>query len=249
MNDENRYLKKIVSGGQTGADRAALDVAIRLGIPHGGWIPKGRITEAGFLPSKYRMKEMPTASYALRTEQNVIDSDGTLIISRGKLTGGSALTAKYAAKHDRSCRHIDLNAKPHLEAALNIAAWVMKNRIEILNIAGPRASKDPGIYDAVSDVLESAIHLIRVEKFQPRYKKPEDGSDIDIIDSILGEMPLREKSGIADMNKDQMAILQQAFEMYIRSKTDPDTDDEEFNEIMLQLWESLQENHRVRVAE
>jgi len=144
--------------------------------------------------------------------------------------------------------HIDLNAKPPLEAALNIATWVIKNRVEILNVTGPRASKDPGIYDAVSDVLESAIHLISIEKFQPLYKKPEDRSDFDIIDAILGEMPLQEKSGIANMNKDQMAILQQAFEMYIRSKTGSDCDDEEYNEIMLQLWERLQESHRIRVV-
>ena len=82
-------IEKIISGGQTGADRAALDVAIKLGITHGGWIPKGRITEEGPLPEKYQMQEMSTESYAARTEQNVIDSDGTLIICRGKPTGGS----------------------------------------------------------------------------------------------------------------------------------------------------------------
>ena len=73
-------IKKIISGGQTGADRAALDVAIKLGIRHGGWIPKGRKTEDGPLSDKYQLQEMPTASYPARTEQNVIDSDGTLII-------------------------------------------------------------------------------------------------------------------------------------------------------------------------
>ena len=87
-------LTKIISGGQTGADRAALDVAIELDIPHGGWIPKGKKTEAGVIPDKYQLKEMPTASYPKRTEQNVIDSDGTLILTHGKLTGGSALTAR-----------------------------------------------------------------------------------------------------------------------------------------------------------
>jgi predicted Rossmann-fold nucleotide-binding protein len=79
-------ISKIISGGQTGVDQAALDVAIALGIPHGGWIPKGRKTENGALPDKYRLKEMSTSSYAKRTEQNVIDSEGTLIISLGPLT-------------------------------------------------------------------------------------------------------------------------------------------------------------------
>ena len=85
-------IKKIISGGQTGADRAALDTAIKIGIPQGGWIPKGRITEEGPLPDKYQLQEMSSDSYPERTEQNVIDSDGTLIISRGPLTGGSLYT-------------------------------------------------------------------------------------------------------------------------------------------------------------
>jgi hypothetical protein len=82
-------IKKIVSGGQTGADRAALDFALKFFKPHGGWIPKGHITEDGPLPDKYQLEEMPTGSYPARTEQNVIDSDGTVIFSRGKPTGGT----------------------------------------------------------------------------------------------------------------------------------------------------------------
>ena len=76
-------IKRIISGGQTGADQAALDIAIEFGILHGGWIPKGKKTEDGVLPDKYKLKEMPTASYPKRTEQNVLDSDGTLILSHG----------------------------------------------------------------------------------------------------------------------------------------------------------------------
>ena len=84
--------EKIISGGQTGADRAALDFAIKYFIPHGGWIPKGRLTEEGRLDDKYKLKEMPTGSYPARTEKNVKDSDGTLIFSRGKPTGGTDYT-------------------------------------------------------------------------------------------------------------------------------------------------------------
>jgi len=93
-------IKKIISGGQTGADRAALDVAIKFNIPHGGWIPKGRIAEDGPLPDKYQLQEMPTSSYPKRTEQNVIDSDGTLIFSRGKPTGGTDYTRKMVLKQE-----------------------------------------------------------------------------------------------------------------------------------------------------
>jgi hypothetical protein len=94
-------IERIVSGGQTGADQAALDIAIELEIPHGGWVPKGRKTERGTLPAKYQLQEMPTNSYPKRTEQNVIDSDGTLIIVHGELSGGSEYTRKMAIKHNK----------------------------------------------------------------------------------------------------------------------------------------------------
>ena len=89
-------LKKIISGGQTGADRAAIDLAIKLNMPYGGWIPKGRKTESGPLPEKYRLREMDTADYPSRTKRNIQDSHGTVILSRGKLTKGSELTLVYA---------------------------------------------------------------------------------------------------------------------------------------------------------
>ena len=152
-------VKKIVSGGQTGADRAALDVSIALDIPHGGWVPKGRLTEDGPLPKKYQLREMPTNSYPKRTEQNVIDSDGTLIISHGKLTGGSDLTRKLAIKHDRPWLHIDLNQTAEFQSAEKISEWVQNNRLETLNVAGPTASKDPKIYQAVLKIIETVYYM------------------------------------------------------------------------------------------
>ena len=134
-------LKKIISGGQTGVDRAALDVAMRMGIAHGGWIPKGRLTEDGPLPIHYQLQEMPTAAYDARTEKNVIDSDGTLIISRGSPTGGTDFTRKMALKHGKQLLHIDLSLGQRAsDAGSLIASWVEMNRIETLNVAGSRAS-------------------------------------------------------------------------------------------------------------
>jgi len=101
-------IERIISGGQTGADRAALDVAIELGIPHGGWIPKGRKTEEGRLSDEYHLLEATSTDYAQRTELNIVDSDATLIMSYGPLTEGSALTQELARKHRRPCLHIDL---------------------------------------------------------------------------------------------------------------------------------------------
>ncbi|MFC1882483.1 putative molybdenum carrier protein [Thermodesulfobacteriota bacterium] len=135
-------IEKIISGGQTGADRAALDVALKLGIPHGGWIPKGRKTEKGPLPERYRLKEMPTDSYEARTEKNVQDSDGTLIIARGKLTGGSDYTRKMTLKHKKQLLGIDLSLVGHYDAGSLAASWIRLQHVEVLNVAGPRASED-----------------------------------------------------------------------------------------------------------
>ncbi len=153
-------ITKIISGGQTGADRAALDWAIKDGIPHGGSIPKGRRTEDGPLPDKYNLQEMPTASYPQRTEQNILDSDGTLIISHGPLKGGSALTRKLALRHGKPCIHINLNQFSQEEAASGILEWMKENEIKILNVAGPRASEDLRIYKETIDLLTS-LHLTK----------------------------------------------------------------------------------------
>ena len=150
-------VNKIISGGQTGADRAALDVAIKLGISHGGWIPKGRLTENGRLDDKYHLEEMETANYNKRTEQNVIDSAGTLIISHGKLTGGSDHTRDMVLRHGRPWLHIDLNKTESFQAAKQIKSWLAEHEIEVLNVAGPRASKDSAIYQATVDILETAF--------------------------------------------------------------------------------------------
>ncbi len=152
-------IKKIISGGQTGVDRAALDVALRLDIPHGDWIPKGRKTEDSTLFEIYRLKEMPTDSYPKRTEQNVIDSDGTLIVARGKLTGGSDYTRQMTLKHRKQLLGIDLNLNSYFDAAHLIASWIKLQRIQVLNVAGPRVSKDPGIY---SDVLRILVQVVKV---------------------------------------------------------------------------------------
>jgi hypothetical protein len=147
-------IQKIISGGQTGADRAALDFAIKHSIPYGGWVPKGRKTEDGTLPEKYNLQEMPTGQYSKRTEQNILDSDGTLIVSHGRLTGGSALTRELAKQHRKPWIHIDLETTSYPEAARMIREWVGRNGIKVMNVAGARESKDPEIYQAMTELLE-----------------------------------------------------------------------------------------------
>jgi hypothetical protein len=148
---------KIISGGQTGADRAALDFAIKHNILHGGWVPKGRKAEDGSIPEKYLLLEMQVGKYSRRTEKNVLNSDGTLIISNGDLTGGSARTRSYADKFNKPCLHIDMEKFPVRDFSTTAGEWIKSNDIEILNIAGPKASKDRKIYQTTMDILEMIL--------------------------------------------------------------------------------------------
>lgn len=137
-------LQKIVSGGQTGADRAGLDAAIEAGIPVGGYCPKGRMAEDGIVPERYPLIELTKGGYKARTEKNVVESDGTLIFNVGKLTGGTKLTVKYAVKHCRPFLVVQLDENPHPET---VTQWLEGNDILTLNVAGPRESKFPqGVY-------------------------------------------------------------------------------------------------------
>lgn len=147
----------IVSGGQTGADRAALDWAIAHGIPHGGWCPKGRIAEDGVIPNTYCLREATSPEYAERTLWNVRDSDATVILSISPiLIGGSKRTLDYAAQLGKPCQHLIRGMNPVLAVA-----FLRKHKVRTLNVAGPRASKEPEVYDFVVGVLNEALNFQR----------------------------------------------------------------------------------------
>jgi hypothetical protein len=144
---------KIISGGQTGADQAALDAAIRTQTAHGGWIPKGRKTEEGPLPKKYHLQEMSSRNYRDRTEKNILEGDATLICSHGPLTGGSALTEALAIRHKKPLLHLDFTHYSLDKAMDTLNKWLQAHSVQILNVAGPRASGDPQIYQKVYQLL------------------------------------------------------------------------------------------------
>lgn len=150
-------IKKIVSGGQTGVDRAGLDAAIQHNIPHGGWCPRGRRAEDGRIDDKYQLVETAGQDYAIRTESNVRDSDGTLILNIGRLEGGTAYTAHIAELLHKPCLIIDISASPDTAEVLG---WLKDYNIQILNIAGPRESKCPGIYDKAVTELTRILSSI-----------------------------------------------------------------------------------------
>ncbi len=149
---------RIVSGGQTGVDRAALDAAIALGVAHGGWVPRGRLAEDGPIAPAYTgLVESASERPALRTALNVRDSDATLILARGAPRGGTALTARCAHSYGKPLLVVDLSRGDFAVAVREIRRWLARTRPATLNVAGPRASEDPLIYARARRIVDALL--------------------------------------------------------------------------------------------
>ncbi|MBU1053527.1 MAG: putative molybdenum carrier protein [Proteobacteria bacterium] len=267
-------LNKIISGGQTGVERAALDVAIKLDLAHGGWISN----EDGPISEKYKLKETESPGFKIYTEQNVIDSDGILIISHGKLTDDFQLTQKYAKDQKKSCLHMDLNKINSFKAANDINIWVQNNDIEVLNVTGPSANKDPAIYMIVSDILEAAIYLniMNTNMFDNAQKKPgkSDGTDWiglpktveEVLDTLISIMPLKDKITLANMTDEELGSLNSTLGLFLRNNYrlwgantellescriisgEKNIDTYKASSVIIfELWKILQKTHKLRV--
>ena len=158
-NDTSNIITKVISGGQTGVDRAALDAALSLGCEIGGWCPKGRIAEDGVIPDRYPLIETPDVSYEQRTEWNVRDSDGTAILAPEPLRGGTAFTLDMAHAYRRPVFRV----VPAVEVdARSFIEWILRNRVGTLNVAGPRESSGGGVYVQAFALLRALLRpLIR----------------------------------------------------------------------------------------
>ena len=269
-------IKKIISGGQTGADRAALDAAIKLGIPHVGWVPKGRLAEDGPISDKYQLQEMPTDSYSKRTERNVIYSDGTLIIARGKLTGGTDYTRKMTLKHKKQLLGIDLNLISHYDAASLAASWIKLQQVHVLNVAGPRASEDPLIYLDVLRILEHVVQILTdedrksgVETRHSKQGKPSTPPKTveEAVNRLLDELSLKDRTIISNLSEYELINFHINLGEYIRNefglwsgnkdlisscctiaKMDKIHEDTASTLIIEALWKRLIETHKLRVV-
>ena len=148
------HVERIVSGGQTGVDRGALDAAISLKIPHGGWCPRGRRAEDGRIPMEYELRETDSVDYTQRTEQNVVDSDATLILYRARLHGGTKLTHKLARQHGKPFLLVDLEQclGPQI-----VRDWLQTEQVGTLNVAGPRESGAEGITEQTRKFVVSVF--------------------------------------------------------------------------------------------
>ena len=263
-------IEKIVSTGQPGAERAALDFAKRLGIPHDGWMPKGRLKEDLPTPDQYPLKEMFTSRYAESFEQNVIDSDGTLIISHGKLSAESARILEFADHQKREWLHIDLNINRGFSAARLIQLWIVENDIKVLNVAGSHSSKGLNIYEDTLRLLKAVHHLFFIEfkksepdNLQPLYPRTVE----DAIGRLFFELPFKDKASIAKLEESELDLLHPTLGKYIREEyglrfkkgelmkdcrftaDDKNLDENDAAAIIVKaLWKKLRKTYALRVV-
>jgi hypothetical protein len=153
-------LDRIVSGGQTGVDRGALDAAIEAGIAHGGWCPRERRAEDGRIPDRYRLTEVEAHDYVVRTERNVVDSDATLVLAVGQPRNGTALTCRLARQHRKPCLIVDLDRPVAPE---EVRTWIAAEGVRVLNVAGPRESSHPGVQERAAGFMRRVLACAREE--------------------------------------------------------------------------------------
>jgi hypothetical protein len=223
-------IEKIISGGQTGADQAAQDAADKLGIPHSSWIAEGYITGNRKKQNECDLIEIPSTSYSERAKKNIRESDGTLIFSHGMLTGGSEYTRRWARTYGKPLLHIDLSRTAPFNAAVTICNWMSDFAISVLNVAGPRSSKDSKIYKDTFDILESVYCLNLVEQeletalqADDRWMAEEHPSEMpksveEAVEDVIGEMDFKNKAAMANLEEKDLHLLQPSLGMYVKQK-------------------------------
>ena len=169
-------IKKIISGGQPGVERAALDAALKLNIPHSGWTYKTRRTHEGILPEKYSVKESADVSFSDRIEKNVIDSDATAILTHGSLTIGLKIVKDFAGKHNRPYLHVDLNENPLNLASALIRKWMINNQLETIYFTGTKTTRGTSIIKEVIQIIEGICRMESEQEKLPGFPEKDNPS-------------------------------------------------------------------------
>ena len=223
-------LKKIISGGLTVADQAVLDAAISLSIPHGGYIPWGRMTEIGMLPSKYKLQELNADDHLYCIERNVKESTGTLIISAGGLNDGSKYARKVTIKHSHQVFVVDLELTPSFEATTIVYDWIQTYNIDVLYIIGPFTFEYYNIDRHMTIIVEGALLLDIMDapqgsKVTDYYKDmylqkiPVLPKTVDeAIEQIISDMSLEEKVRMANFDKEELRVINYSLSIFIRNQ-------------------------------
>ena len=221
-------IRKIVSSGRTGVELAGLDVAGKLGIALGGWTPRGNRNAQGPLPVKYELHEVAAMGFKTAMEQNIKNSDGTLLISRGRRTVESRFAVETALRYQRQLLHVDLSQHSAFEAASLTTSWVSLQNIRVVFVTGPSAEQDANIYEQARKILETAFYLEFVKTGlhpeRPR-KLPLDGdtsqsnvpgSVDEAVQRLKNTLPLKDRAVIANMQPGELDHLRSGLGEYIK---------------------------------
>lgn len=225
-------LEKIISGGLPGAERAALDTAVKLGIGYGGWVPKTDMDPVNRHADTYNLVEMPTSHRTETFKKNIRESEGTLVLSHGTLSSYVRNTLKTVQRYSTPLLHVDLKSTHAFNAASLINDWLMDNDISILHVTGPTDGEDPDIYPATLDILQAVYFLNLTEtSMNPSMGAPElPSQDLKkiappktaeaAVDIIISEMRLKDRTLMANLKAEEIAPLQLTLGLYIKKKLD-----------------------------
>ena len=234
-------IEKVISGGQTGASRAALDAAMKLGIAHGGWVLNGKMTEDGPLPDKYDLKEMPDQNHSEKTKKNIKEACGTLILSHGKYSEQFDFIKKISERFSKPVLDINLRQTIAFNAATLINDWIVDNDIRVLNVAGPRDEQDPKIYQATLDIIQAVffLNLTETNMSNPIHAHGAPGNEsgpapspktvAGAVDLILNDLSLKNRSTMANLREEELPSLQLTLGLYIKRQLDKWPRNEEFS--------------------
>jgi hypothetical protein len=223
-------IQKIISGGLSVSDQVALDAAIRLGILHDGYIPWGRMTEIGTLPSKYKLKELNTDNHFDCIEKNVKESKGTLIISAGKFNDDAEYARKMTLKYSHQFLYVDLELTPSFEAATLVNDWIQMYNIDVLYVIGPFANEYRYVDRHVTVIVEGALLLDIMDA--PHGSKIQDipyneylqklqavPKTVDeAVDQIMSDMSLDERVRLANYDKENLRVINYSLSIFIRNQ-------------------------------
>lgn len=221
-------IRKIVSGGQTGVEKAALDVAIKLGIDYGGWVPKGGNHQKETADQKYMLKESKAIGFQESIRQNVSETDGTLLITRGEKTPETHYAVKTALKYQKQLLHVDLSQNSAFEGASLINSWFALHAIKVAYVTGTAASQDAKIYGQTLKILETAFYLAFVKSGLPGEKVPAEqllptDSDgpipskvTEAVELLKSALPLKDRTLMANMQLEELDQLNSGLGEYIK---------------------------------
>jgi hypothetical protein len=221
-------ISKIVTSGRTGVELAGLDVAAKLGISHGGWAPRGMRNDQGPLPAQYGLQEVLSMGFKKAMEQNIMNSDGTLLITRGRKTVETRYAVETALRYQRQFLHVDLSQHSAFEAASLTTTWVSLQNIKIVFVTGPSAHHDAAIYDQTKKILETAFYLEFVKTgLHPEHPplapladdapRPETPHSVDeAIARLKKILPLKDRAIIANMQPEELDHLRSGLGDYIK---------------------------------